>query len=53
MKLYLEIDDKLMLGFKRMVLDEHGSLRGHLRAAVEDALREYLTKRGRQGNFSA
>jgi len=52
-RLNIEIPDKVMLEFRKLVLDEHGTLRGGMSEAVEEALRDYLIKKGRQGNCNA
>jgi|GEM_PF-1589327 len=52
-RLNIEIPDKVMLEFRKMVLEEHGTLKGEMAKAVEAALRDYLTKNGRQGNCNA
>ncbi len=52
-RLNIELPDKVMLEFRKMVLEEHGSLKGELSKEVEQALRDYLIKKGRQGNCNA
>lgn len=52
-RLNIELPDKVMLEFRKMVLDEHGSLKGEMAKEIELAMRDYLCKKGRQGNFNA
>lgn len=52
-RLNIDLPDKLMLEFRKHVLDEYGSLKGNTAEAVEEALKEYLIKRGKGGNCNA
>ncbi len=52
-KLNIEVPDKVLIEMRKLVIDKHGTLKGNMSIAVEEALRDYLTKNGRQGNCNA
>jgi len=52
-RLNIDLPDKLMLEFRKQVLEQYGSLRGGTAEAVEEALRDYLVKKGKGGNCDA
>jgi hypothetical protein len=52
-KLNIEVPDKLLIEMRKLIIDKHGTLKGNMANAVEEALRDYLIKNGRQGNCRA
>jgi hypothetical protein len=46
-RINIEINDKILLEFRKTILDEKGSLRGETAKAVQLAMIEYMEKRGK------